>query len=91
MGATVFRSASYGLTFGDNVTREGAGPDIFRTAPLWGIGQRLFFLHHGRTSDLLRAIEAHSSPGSEANAVIDSFNELASSQKQGILGFLRLL
>ena len=34
----------------------------FRTAPLWGLGQRLFFLHDGRTSDLLQAIEAHSSP-----------------------------
>ena len=36
-----------------------AGPDQFRTAPLWGIGQRLFFLHDGRTSDLLQAIEGH--------------------------------
>jgi len=35
----------------------------FRAAPLWGIGQRLYFLHDGRTSDLGEAIEAHASPG----------------------------
>jgi hypothetical protein len=29
---------------------------------LWGVGQRLFLLHDGRTSDLLEAIQAHSSP-----------------------------
>ncbi|MGH9762168.1 MAG: hypothetical protein ACREAC_15180, partial [Blastocatellia bacterium] len=39
----------------------GAGPDEFRTAPLWGVGQRLFFLHDGRTSNLLTAIEDHTS------------------------------
>ena len=37
--------------------------DMFRTTPLWGIGQRLFFLHDGRTSDLLAAITAHASGG----------------------------
>jgi len=43
------------------VTQGLAGPDQFRTAPLWGLGQRLFFLHDGRTSDLMQAIQAHSS------------------------------
>jgi len=38
---------------------------MFRTTPLWGIGQRLFFLHDGRTSDLLAAIAAHASPGGD--------------------------
>ena len=42
-----------------------AGPDHFRTAPLCGVGQRLFFLHDGRTSDLMEAIEAHMSPGKD--------------------------
>lgn len=36
---------------------------MFRTTPLWGIGQRLFFLHDGRTTDLLAAIESHASAG----------------------------
>src|SRR4029077_13617302 len=79
----------YGLA--DNVTQGSAGPDEFRTAPLWGIGQRAFFLHDGRTKDLLYAIEAHDNPGSEASRVIDIFNRLNSSQKQDILNFLRSL
>src|SRR4029450_10992968 len=45
----------------DGVTQGQAGPREFRTAPLWGLGQRLFFLHDGRTSDLLQAIRAHKS------------------------------
>jgi CxxC motif-containing protein (DUF1111 family) len=43
----------------DGVEQGGAGPDEFRTAPLWGVGQRLFFLHDGRTRDLLQAILSH--------------------------------
>src|SRR5256886_1203832 len=34
----------------DGVTQGQAGPREFRTAPLWGLGQRLFLLHDGRTS-----------------------------------------
>jgi CxxC motif-containing protein (DUF1111 family) len=51
-----------GATLADGVTQGLAGPDQFRTAPLWGLGQRLFFLHDGRTSDLKEAILAHASP-----------------------------
>ncbi len=43
----------------DGVTQGQAGGSEFRTAPLWGIGQRLFFLHDGRTDNLLAAIEDH--------------------------------
>jgi CxxC motif-containing protein (DUF1111 family) len=50
-----------GSTLADGVTQGGAGPDEFRTAPLWGLAQRLFFLHDGRTSNLLTAIEDHAS------------------------------
>ena len=106
----------------DGIEQGGAGPDEFRTAPLWGVGQRLFFLHDGRTSDLLQAILAHSdrsgqctsiqsttqftdltnqsvyeptsnsqSCTSEANAVIEAFRDLRSSQQQDILNFLRSL
>jgi CxxC motif-containing protein (DUF1111 family) len=50
-----------GSTLADGILQGAAGPDEFRTAPLWGVGQRLFFLHDGRTSDLLQAIQAHAS------------------------------
>jgi CxxC motif-containing protein (DUF1111 family) len=52
-----------GSNLADGIYQGAAGPDEFRTAPLWGAGQRLFFLHDGRTSDLLQAIEQHASPG----------------------------
>jgi CxxC motif-containing protein (DUF1111 family) len=80
---------------GDGISQGKAGPNDFRTAPLWGLGQRLFFLHDGRTSDLLAAIEAHAAGGSdsasEAKTVIQKFNTLSTSQKQDILNFLRTL
>ncbi len=80
-----------GTGLNDNVSQGGAGGDQFRTAPLWGLGQRRFFLHDGRTSNLLTAISAHSSSGSEANSVISNFNALSASQKQDVLNFLRSL
>ena len=85
-----------GSGLADNVTQGLAQGDMFRTTPLWGIGQRIFFLHDGRTDDLLTAIEAHASSGgnyppSEANAVIQRFNALSVADKQAILDFLRSL
>ncbi len=80
-----------GSGLADGVSQGGAGPDQFRSAPLWGLGQRLFFLHDGRTSDLMQAIEDHASSGSEANTVIRIFNGLSESQKQDLLNFLRSL
>jgi CxxC motif-containing protein (DUF1111 family) len=81
----------------DDILQGGARGDEFRTAPLWGLGQRIFFLHDGRTTDLLEAIQAHRSagstrfPASEANAVIDRFNQQGEAAKQDLLNFLRSL
>jgi CxxC motif-containing protein (DUF1111 family) len=75
----------------DGITQGAAGPDEFRTAPLWGLGQRIFFLHDGRTSDLLAAIRAHKSKGSEANRVIERFLRLSTQDQQDIINFLRAL
>jgi len=81
----------------DDIVQGLAGPDEFRTAPLWGLGQRIFFLHDGRTRDLLQAIQAHRSTGngtfgpSEANTVIDRFNALPAARRQDMLNFLRSL
>jgi len=75
----------------DGISQGAAGPREFRTAPLWGLGQRIFFLHDGRTSDLRVAIREHSSDGSEANEVVRRYNDLRESQKQDLLNFLRSL
>jgi CxxC motif-containing protein (DUF1111 family) len=52
-----------GPELADNIQQGAAAGDEFRTAPLWGLGQRIFFLHDGRTNDLVQAIQAHSSGG----------------------------
>ena len=84
-----------GARLADRVSQGAAGPDEFRTAPLWGVGQRIFFLHDGRATPsnggLLTAIEDHASSGSEANTVISIFNQLSERQKQDLLNFLRSL
>ena len=84
-----------GTGLADNVSQGSAGPDEFRTAPLWGLGQRIFFLHDGRSGPanggLVHAIEQHASSGSEANTVISNFNQLSTQQKQDLLNFLRSL
>ena len=80
-----------GRGLADGITQGSAGPDEFRTAPLWGVGQRVFFLHDGRTSNLVEAIEDHRSPGSEANKVIERFNRLKAQEQQDIINFLRSL
>ena len=72
----------------DNVVQGEAGPDEFRTAPLWGAGQRIFFLHDGRTADLLEAIRAH---GGEAGAVVQAFMAQAPERQQDLLSFVRSL
>ncbi len=75
----------------DGITQGGAGPDEFRTAPLWGVGQRVFFLHDGRANNLVEAIQAHKSHGSEANKVIEQFDKLSTQEQQEIIDFLRSL
>ena len=84
-----------GSGLADNVSQGTASPDEFRTAPLWGLGQRLFFLHDGRATSsnggLLTAIQDHAGSGSEANAVINLFQQLNSQQQQDLLNYLRSL
>src|SRR5213593_645721 len=71
----------------DDINQGNAHGDEFRTAPLWGLGKRIFFLHDGRTKDLIEAIQAHESLGderylaSEANQVIAQFNRLPERDK----------
>ncbi len=85
-----------GAGLSDDVGQGNAGGDEFRTAPLWGLGKRIFFLHDGRTKDLLEAIQAHQGLGglygpSEANQVVAQFNRLSEIDKQHVLNFLRSL
>jgi CxxC motif-containing protein (DUF1111 family) len=80
-----------GTGLADNVSQGNANGMQFRTAPLWGVGQRLFFLHDGRTNNLVTAITQHASSGSEANQVIQNFNQLSQTNQQALVNFLRSL
>jgi len=80
-----------GQDLADDIDQGLATGDMFRTAPLWGAGQRIFFLHDGRTSDLGEAVEFHDSPGSEAHSVIQAFNLLSADDQQALLDFIRSL
>jgi CxxC motif-containing protein (DUF1111 family) len=80
-----------GTRLADGITQGAAGPDEFRTAPLWGVGQRVFFLHDGRTSNIVQAVQFHASQGSEANQVILNFNALSARDQQDLINFLRSL
>jgi CxxC motif-containing protein (DUF1111 family) len=86
-----FALHNMGTGLADGIHQGSAGPQQFRTAPLWGLGQRLFFLHDGRTTDLIEAIQSHGSSGSEASMVIHKFNGLKASDVQDLLNFLRSL
>jgi len=86
-----------GSNLADGVSQGQAGPQEFRTAPLWGLGQRAFFLHDGRADNLIAAIEEHFSAGnhgkgaSEANAIVREYRKLGDTEKQDLLNFLRSL
>lgn len=96
-----------GPQLADDVSQGLAGNCEFRTAPLWGVGERIFFLHDGRTKDLIEAINLHATPAgmatnpdgrrrrtdgtSEANQSIDAFKRLAANDQQDLINFLRSL
>lgn len=83
---------------GDGIPQGLANGDQFRTAPLWGVGKRLFFLHDGRSTDLVDAINQH---GGEAARVINNFkgvstgedapSNLTQTEQQNLIYFLRSL
>jgi CxxC motif-containing protein (DUF1111 family) len=79
----------------DGVNQGVATSDEFRTAPLWGVGQRFFFLHDGRASNLVDAIADHCPAAStavgEACKSVAAFNALSTADQQDILDFLRSL
>ena len=84
-----FALHSMGSGLADGVSQGLAGGDEFRTAPLWGVGQRLFFLHDGRTADLLEVIQAHASKGADcgpsANRRSPAANQNCSSEANAVI------
>lgn len=75
----------------DGISQGDARGEEFRTAPLWGVGERLFLLHDGRSRDLNDAIRQHDGPGSEAHSLVRNYELLTRDPKQDVLNFLRSL
>jgi CxxC motif-containing protein (DUF1111 family) len=80
----------------DGINQGIATSDEFRTAPLWGLGQRYFFFHDGRASNLVDAIADHcpvisTNNAGEACKSVAAFNALSPTAQQDILDFLRSL
>jgi CxxC motif-containing protein (DUF1111 family) len=83
---------------GDDIPQGLATGAQFRTAPLWGVGQRLFFLHDGSKTNLIDAITAHDG---EAQRVINNYKgvsvgedapfNLTATERQNLIYFLRSL
>lgn len=86
-----FEIHDMGTLLADNVMQGTAGGDQFRTAPLWGLGQRIFLLHDGRATNLNAVITDHMSSGSEASTTVTNFDDLNATQQQDVLDFLRSL
>lgn len=86
-----------GPCLADNITQGSAAGDEWRTPPLWNVGQRFFFLHDGRTNNIVSAVQDHfcvanaNYPASEANAVVNAFNALTLGNQQDLINFLRSL
>ena len=80
-------SPRHGAELTDGIVQGNVTGGEFHTAPLWGIGQRLFFLHDGRTSNLYQAITAHAGNGFEGNAVVANFEMLSAADQQALFEF----
>jgi len=92
---TIHPFSDFGLhtmgSLADGISQGNAPGNTFRTAPLWGLGQRMFFLHDGRTSDLVVAIQAHQSAGSGASVTVSNLANQGRANQQAVLDFLRSL
>ncbi len=67
---------------------DGVSGGRLRTAPLWGLRFRKYYLHDGRTNNLEEAISAHAG---QAQSVKEKFSSLGTQQKADLLAFLRSL
>ena len=86
-----------GAGLADTLTEGEAGPSMWRTPPLWGMGslkyvqggaQNVRYLHDGRARTLMEAIAWH---GGEATASRAKFEALSKPEREALLAFLESL
>jgi CxxC motif-containing protein (DUF1111 family) len=74
-----------GSGLADGIRQGKSLGDQYKTAPLWGLSRRSFFLHDGRATTYIDAIAAH---GGEATAARNRFMGLRPSDRDALLLFL---
>jgi CxxC motif-containing protein (DUF1111 family) len=74
-----------GVELSDGVRQGSAAGDQWKSAPLWGLRFRQFFLHDGRASTVDQAILMH---GGEASAARNRYENLSPGDKGALLDFL---
>jgi len=72
----------------DGIRQGTAKGDQFRTAPLWGLSRRVFFLHDGRALNFVDAILQH---GGEADPARSRFLRLRPDERNALMAFLSTL
>lgn len=78
------RRHDLGPALAERVER-GVPASVFLTRPLWGVGDRAYFLHDGRARTLAQAIRLH---GGEAQAAADAFGRLDETGRRELEVFL---
>lgn len=77
-----------GVNLADGIPQAGSLGGEWRTTPLWGLRNKKFLLHDGRTTDLQQAILAH---GGQAQLSVDAYQKLSPQDKEDLLSFLKSL
>jgi len=73
---------------GDQIAQGDAGPNEFRTPPLWGLRASAPYLHDGSAATPLQAIREH---GKQAESARKRFEKLSSEERDAFLDFLNSL
>lgn len=74
-----------GAGLADGIAQTTASGSEWRTAPLWGLKYKKFYLHDGRAKTLQDAILMH---GGTAAKAAEAYKKLSDREKQSILTFL---
>jgi hypothetical protein len=77
-----------GPNLADGFEQHSATGSEFRTAPLWRVSDRAHFLHDGRATTVVDAINAH---GGQATAAAAAFRALSPADREALLVFLGCL
>lgn len=72
----------------DGRVMGNAGPQFWRTTPLWGTRHKTVYLHDGSAANVRQAIGRH---GGEAAAALGRFNALSTVQQAALVQFVESL